>query len=313
MGVESATGIESSLGLNDPSVLMSGLRIKNLRLPAGIEVQRTDGPCGAILRGVDLADNLAPEVISLILTLFHHSGVLVIPGQHRLTPQRQMEVTEWFGRPYNREGGAKFDDIPTVDGTMVQNVSGGAELKPHSDVQDYAIPPDVTVLHGIEVPPVSAGGCTLFANLFQAYDELDDAMKQRVERMKWKPASTLATAYKVKIPQAIEYVKAHGMGVLESDIEQPVVRTHPVSGRKALWVSTFTVKVVGIDDPEENKRMVRFLKDHVTQPHLWYTHKWAPHDVIMWDNRCVNHWRQNWDHQYKRIMHRSQAGGSRPF
>ena len=116
MGVQSATSIKSALGLNDPSVLMSGLRIENLRLPAGIEVQRTDGPCGTILRGIDLADDLPAEVISLILTLFHHSGVLVIPGQNRLTPQRQMEVTEWFGRPYNREGAGKFDDIPTVDG-----------------------------------------------------------------------------------------------------------------------------------------------------------------------------------------------------
>ena len=150
MGVQSATGIQSSLGLNDPSALMSGLRIENLRLLAGVQVQRTNGPCGTILRRIDLADDLAPEVISLILTLFHHSGVLVIPGRHRLTPQREMEVTEWFGRPYNREGGGKFDDIPTVDNTRVQNVSGGAELKPHSDVQDYAIPPDVTVLHGIE-------------------------------------------------------------------------------------------------------------------------------------------------------------------
>jgi taurine dioxygenase len=252
---------------------MGGLRIENLQLPAGIEVKRTDGPCGTILRGVDLADDLPAEVISLILTLFHHSGVLVIPGQNRLSPQRQMEVTEWFGRPYNREGGGKFDDIPTVGNTRVQNVSGGSELKPHSDVQDYAIPPDVTVLHGIEVPPPSAGGCTLFANLFQAYDELEETMKRRVERMKWKPASTLATAYGVKIPQAIEYLKKHGMGALESDVEHPLVRTHPVSGRKALWVSTFTVKMVGIDDPEQNKQMVHFLKEHVTQPHLWYTHK----------------------------------------
>ena len=69
-----------------------------------------------------------------------------------------MEVTEWFGRPYNREGGGKFDDIPMVGETGVQNLSGGKELAPHSDVQDYPIPPDVTVLHGVEVPPVSAGG-----------------------------------------------------------------------------------------------------------------------------------------------------------
>ncbi|HLX38297.1 MAG TPA: TauD/TfdA family dioxygenase [Candidatus Binataceae bacterium] len=309
MGVDTASEINS----RNASTLMSGMRIENLRLPSGVEVQPTGGPCGTILRGVDLSEDLPAEVISLIITLFNHSGVLIIPGQNRLTPQRQMEVTEWFGRPFNRDGGDKYDDIRTVDGTRVQNVSGGSELKPHSDAQDYEIPADVTVLHGIEVPPAAAGGCTLFANLFRAYDELDDAMKRRVDRMRWHPASTLATAYRVGIPQAVEYVKQHGVGVLESDVTHPVVRTHPVSGRKALWISTFTVKMVGIEDRDENKAMVQFLKQHVTQPHLWYTHKWTAHDVIMWDNRCVNHWRQNWDHQYRRIMHRSQAGGSRPF
>jgi taurine dioxygenase len=313
MGAHTAIGTSSAPGAADRSALMSGLRIENLRLPPGVSVERTNGPCGTILRGVNLADDLPAEVISLILNLFHHSGVLVIPGQSRLTPQRQMEITEWFGRPYNREGAGKLDDIPTVDGTRVQNVSGGKELAPHSDVQDYAIPPDVTVLHGVEVPPVAAGGCTLFANLFRAYDELDEGIRSRVERMKWKPASTLATAYGVGIPQAVEYVKKHGIGALESDVMHPVVRTHPVSGRKALWVSTFTIKLVGIDDPDENKRLTTLLKKHVTQDHLWYKHEWTQHDVIMWDNRCVNHWRQNWDHAYRRVMHRSQAGGSRPF
>jgi taurine dioxygenase len=313
MSFQTATDARPDFHPSDPLTLMSGLRLENLRLPNGVQVQRTDGPCGATLRGVDLSEDLSPEVISLILTLFHHSGVLVIPGQIRLTPERQMEITEWFGRPYNREGGGKFDDIPMVGETGVQNLSGGKELAPHSDVQDYPIPPDVTVLHGVEVPPLSAGGNTLFANLFQAYDELDDATKRRVERMRWRPASTLATAYKVGIRQAVEYVEKHGMGALESDVTQPVVRTHPISGRKALWVSTFTVRLVGIEDAEENKQLTHFLKKHVTQPHLWYTHKWTQHDVIMWDNRCVNHWRQNWDHQYRRVMHRSQAGGSRPF
>jgi taurine dioxygenase len=206
-----------------------------------------------------------------------------------------------------------LDDIPVVDGTRVQNVSGGAELGPHSDVQDYEIPPDVTILHGIEMPPPSAGGHTLFANLFQAYDELPQDVKRRVANMKWKPATTLATAYGLGFPQAVEYVKKHGMSALDSPISHPVVRTHPVSGRKALWVSLFTVKVVGIDDPDENKEFTEYLKKHVTQTHLWYKHEWRNYDVIMWDNRCVNHWRQDWDHKYPRIVHRCQAGGSRPF
>ena len=84
MGAQVATEVKSADHPNDTSTLMSGLRLENLRLPRGVSVRRTDGPCGTILSGVDLADELSAEVISLILTLFHHSGVLVIPGQNRL-------------------------------------------------------------------------------------------------------------------------------------------------------------------------------------------------------------------------------------
>ncbi|HVA80632.1 MAG TPA: TauD/TfdA family dioxygenase [Candidatus Binataceae bacterium] len=301
----------------DKSTLMSGLRIDRLPVPPGVTVERTQAPLGTILRGIDLADDLPGEVIGLIVTLANHSGVLIIPGQTRLTPQRHQEVATWFGRIYNRA--TEVDDIPCVAGTRVQQISSvGEELVWHSDVQDYAITPNFTLLRATEMPPHSAGGDTLFANLFQAYDELDDQFKQQVAHLRWKPAVTLQTAYAVGMKSARDYLNSHGMtaaqmAALESDVVHPVVRIHPVSGRKALWVSSFTVKLVGIEDAGENRTLVEFLKRQVMQPHLAYTHRWSNHDLIIWDNRCTNHWRQNWDHSYPRVMQRCQAGGSRPF
>ena len=101
----------------------------------------------------------------------------------------------------------------------------------------------------------------------------------------------------------------------ESEVVHPVVRTHPVTGRLALWITPgFTVKLEGFGHaPEEGEALLKKLIQHMTQKHLIYTHIWRQHDVIFWDNRCVMHERDAWDRNYLREMHRAQAGGSRPF
>ncbi len=298
-------------------------------LPEVMTVTATDGPCGFEIGGVDLADDLPGEVIGALMWVFYKSGFVILRGQDRLTPERQAEVTEWFGRTFVRGTmGDGVDKMATVSSTPVQilgsaaedpdaNVAAadadrGGELEPHSDVQDYAIPPAVTVLHGVEVVPTEAGGNTYFANLYQAYDELDTETKRRIEHLKWRPTSTLATAYRVGMKAAKESVAKNGL-IDNSDVRHPVVRTHPVTRRKALWLSTFTEEICGLDDPDETEALTRKLKDHVVQDHLWQKHIWAPHDVLIWDNRCMNHWREGWDTSYRRTMHRSQANGSRPF
>ncbi len=105
------------------------------------------------------------------------------------------------------------------------------------------------------------------------------------------------------------------MAVEDSPVEHPVVRIHPVTGCKALWIAPgFTVGLVGFDhDPEAGEALLNRLKAHVIQPHLIYTHVWQSHDVIFWDNRCVMHARETWDRNQLREMHRSQAGGARPL
>lgn len=311
---------------DDETLLMSGVSIGELGLPPQMVVRTTGGSCGAVIEGIDLADDLSGEIVGGLLALLDHAGVVILGGQDRLTPDRQSEVTEWFGRPFFRDSG--IDNMTMVERTPVQilgseardqgevpaaDVDDGRELFPHSDVQDYQLTPNYTILHGVEVVPSSVGGNTYWANLYQAYDELDDDTKEQIADLYWMPASTQATAYGVGMQQAKADVQSKGFS-LESDVRHPVVRTHPVTRRKALWVSTsFTVRVTGLDDELEGKRLAKRLKDYANSDRFWYRHEWAEHDVVMWDNRCVNHRREGWPADLRRTMHRSQAGSARPF
>jgi taurine dioxygenase len=314
------------MNLATDTTLMSGICLEDLALPAGMKVSTTGGSCGAIVHGVDLAEDLSGAVIGGLLGLLDHAGLVILPDQHRLTPERQSEVTGWFGRPFFRDSG--IDNMTMVDRTPVQilgsqardqgdvpaaDVDDGRELVPHSDVQDYQLTPNYTILHAVEIVPSSVGGNTYWANLYQAYDELDEQTKTLVEGLRWMPASTQATAYGVGMRSAKSSVAADGLR-LESPVSHPVVRTHPVTRRKALWVSTgFTVRVLGFENEAEGKSLAKQLKDHANQEPFWYKHAWSPHDVVMWDNRCVNHRREGWPADLRRTMHRSQAGSARPF
>lgn len=307
-------------------VLMSGVRVADLALPPSMTVVPTGAACGAVVEGVDLAHELSGEVIAALLAVLDHAGVVILRGQDRLTPERQAVVTEWFGQPFYRH--AEVDNMTMVERTPVQilgsqaydaggvpaaDVDAGRELVPHSDVQDYQVTPNYTILHAVEVVPSAEGGNTYWANLYRAYDELDETTKRRIDGLRWMPASTQATAYGVGM-QAAKASVAHAGLTLESPVRHPVVRTHPVTRRKALWVSTgFTVRVDLGDDVAGGKALARQLKAHVNSERFWYRHQWQPHDVVMWDNRCVNHRREGWPAGMRRTMHRSQAGSARPF
>lgn len=199
------------------TVLMSGVSGSDLGLAPGIVLEPSGGPCGVFLHGIDLQDELSGRQIYSLISVFNHSGLMILRGQDRLTPERQCEMMEWFGRRFHR--GAAGDKLSMVGDLPLQLLSNRDTRKPgkqviaveddpynsavqplgwHSDVQDYAVPPDVTVLHGAEIPPPEAGGRTHSVNMYQAYDELDDITKQRIEHMKWRPASTYATMKGVK-------------------------------------------------------------------------------------------------------------------
>ena len=129
-------------------------------------VTTTGASCRAVVHGKDLADDLPGEVIAAVLAVVDNARVAIFPDQSRLTPERQSEVTEWFGQPFFRSSG--IDDMAMVSRTPVQilgsqardeselpaaDVDDGRELVPHSDVQDYQLTPNYTILHAVEVVP----------------------------------------------------------------------------------------------------------------------------------------------------------------
>lgn len=309
--------------------LQSGLRAADLDLAPGIEVRSTGGPLGVVVEGIDLAADLDGHQIRSLIAIWNNAGLMILRGQDHLTAERQAEVVEWFGRRFHRGADPDaIDHLPMVGKLPVQLLSNRdrsrpgrdvitgskmaaatQELRMHSDVQDYATPPDLTTLHGIDIPPPEAGGQTHFWDLFAAHDALDDELKATVASMRWRPTSTYATMKGVKQPQAL----ANDAPDEASPVTHPVVRTHPWSGRKALWVSTFTEELLGFDDPEAAAALRKQLLAHIAQDRFRYTHYWEPHDVLFWDNRSVNHARDSWDGNHLREMHRAQAGGSIPF
>ncbi len=308
--------------------LQSGVRASELDLAPGITIQATEGALGTLVNGIDLASELNGDQIRSLITIWNNAGIMILRRQEGLTGERQAEIVEWFGRRFHRGAGPDATDhLPMVGKLPVQLLSNRdrrqpgrtvitgpkmeaatQELRMHSDVQDYAAPPDLTTLHGIDIPPAEAGGQTHFWDLFAAYEALADDLKTTLASLRWRPTSTYATMKGVKQPKAL----ANDAPDQASPVTHPVVRTHPSSGRKALWVSTFTEEFLGID-VDEGASLRKRLLSHIGQEQFCYTHYWQPHDVLFWDNRSVNHARDSWDGAHLREMHRAQAGGSVPF
>jgi len=174
------------------------------------------------------------------------------------------------------------------------------------------VPPLGSLLYGLEVPP--EGGDTKFANLYAAYDALPEATKRRVAGLKgihdyvrhYKRADDLSGGKRAKLSDA-------QMASLKQAVH-PIVRTHPETGRKALYIDEgHTIGIEGMSD-EEAKPLLKELYEHATRPEFVYTHKWRLFDIVFWDNRCLLHQAQPYDAaKHVRYMHRTTVKGDRPF
>jgi alpha-ketoglutarate-dependent taurine dioxygenase len=177
----------------------------------------------------------------------------------------------------------------------------------HSDTAYLDEPPMASMLVAREIPP--AGGDTLFANMYMAYDALSDGMKRMLEGLQAVNSSSKADASRTREDRMKdsarevkkEYVAAH-----------PVVRVHPETGRKALYVNVaHTVKFDGLTD-EESAPLLRFLFEHQVRPELTCRFRWQPGSIAFWDNRCAQHNAINDYAGHKRLLHRITLAGERP-
>ena len=177
-------------------------------------------------------------------------------------------------------------------GNPTFRISRAANYHWHTDKPYHPAPPLLTMLHAIELPP--EGGDTEFANMALAYDALSDATKYRIAGLHigFRPA------FDPSLPA----------------VDHPLVRTHPETRRKSLYLGNHATHIVGLPEAEGTALLAELL-EHATQPRFVYVHRWRLGDLVMWDNRCLLHRAvANYEaDKYRRVMHRSVVRGTVPF
>jgi taurine dioxygenase len=267
-------------------------------------VRRMAGAIGAEIGSVKLRPDLPDAVIAELRRLWLEHLVLFFRNQE-LTPHEVAAVARRFGEIVHYPFLKGLDEAPEVIQVAKlehETVNFGGLW--HTDTAYLADPPMATMLIAREVPP--HGGDTLFASSYAAYDALSDGMKQMLA-----PLRAVNTSSKAEKSRTREDRDANEPPrVLEA--EHPVVRTHPETGRKALYINGgHTLRFVGMTETESTP-LLEYLFAHQVRPEFTCRFHWEPGSIAFWDNRCALHNPINDYHGFRRIMHRVTLAGDRP-
>ncbi len=276
-----------------------------------IQVEPASGALGAEIQGVDLA-RLDDATFEEIYDAWLANQVLFFRDQS-LSPADQTAFASRFGELDVYPFIQPLPDFPHVIPIIKEkdtrmNFGGGW----HSDMSYQARPVKATLLYGIQVP--ARGGDTLFANMIAAYEALSDGMKQMLDGLRG-----VFTAAKVHGAEGLYQNADHPMAKQkDSDREQarhlhPVVRTHPETGRKALFLDAPHVERFENMRISESEPLMSFLAEHATQHHFTTRFSWRPGSLAVWDNRCVQHYALNDYAGQRREMNRVTVKGDVPF
>ncbi|HUA51054.1 MAG TPA: TauD/TfdA family dioxygenase [Candidatus Sulfotelmatobacter sp.] len=280
-----------------------------------IEVRPLSGSIGAEIRGADLA-RLNQETYAEIHRAWLEHLVAVFPDQ-KLTQDDQIAFARRFGPvmvdPFIKSPEGKPELMVVVKDKHERKAFGESW---HSDNAYLDKPPMASFLYGVEVP--AYGGDTLFANQYLAYETLSAGLRATLDGLTgvFGPHA-YAAAIDSRSYGADRTMKLRDDSsvaeTLSRETEHPIVRTHPETGRKALYVnSSYTLRFKGWT-AEESKPLLDFLYRHASRPEFTCRVRWAPGTLTMWDNRCALHHPINDYHGQRRVMHRVTAEGDRPF
>jgi taurine dioxygenase len=268
---------------------------------------------GASITGVDLSQPLSKDALGEVKSAWAAHAVVAFPGQP-LTLDALEAFTQEIG-PFGEDPFIKpMDGHPNVlelrrePDEKATNFGAGW----HSDWSFQAHPPAATLLRSEVTPPV--GGDTLFCDCARAYEALSDAFKDALAPLQAVHSAT--RAYGTKGVFARETERRTMEIIVSSDADKslthPLVRTHPVTGRKALFVSpVYTVGIEGMT-VSESQAILAFLFGHMTQAEFIYRHRWEPGMLLMWDNRCTMHFAEGGYDGHLRVMHRTTVAGDEP-
>lgn len=268
---------------------------------------------GAEVTGVDLSKPLAPAVLEQVKAAFARHAVLAFPDQPLTLDQLEaftLQIGPFGDDPYvaPMPGHPNVLEVRREPDEKVTPFGGNW----HSDWSFQPQPPAATILRSEIIPPV--GGDTLYCDAASAYDALSDAMKARLA-----PLRAIHSASRAYGPDSAysRELKLRSMPIIvspeaEKTFVHPLVRTHPVSGRKALFISpVYTVGIEGMA-PNEADPLLRELYQHLVQDRFIYRHHWREGMLVMWDNRCTMHNALGGYDGHRRVMHRTTVAGETP-
>ena len=279
-----------------------------------LSISPVQGRFVARIAGVELSQPLEDDCSARIHDAFLEHSVLVFSGQ-QLSNEQHIAFSRRFGELEIHT--AKHWLLPDFPEILALSNRGEKGTKPivnggaywHSDMTYLAEPPLGSLLYALEVPP--EGGDTLYADMYAAYESLDDETRTRIEGLEaihryGDRYKMMASEDKDRPPLTREQLAA------VPDIVHPLVRTHPETGRKALFVNEgFTIGIAGMPKIA-GKALLEKLFHHSVQPSRIYRHRWRAGDLVMWDNRCTMHRATEYDARYARAMHRTTVQGGRP-
>ena len=273
-----------------------------------VEARPIAGTLGAEIVGVDLGRRLDKEVVAEIRGLWLDHLVIFFRDQ-MLPPEKLLAFARSLGE--------------VVEYPFIKGIEGFAEITPvlklehekvnfgglwHSDTAYLDRPPMGTMLIAREVPPV--GGDTLFANMYLAYETLSEGMKRMLQGLIGVNSSAKANATRTREDRLRGDARSDAKS--EYVAEHPVVRTHPETGRKALYVNSgHTVRFKDMTTAE-SATILNFLFEHLTRPEFTCRFRWQRGSLALWDNRCTQHNPINDYHGFRRLMHRVTLAGDEP-
>jgi taurine dioxygenase len=283
---------------------------------SAISINRIGEALGAEVSGVDVSMPIAADTFAAIRKAWLDNLVLRFRGQ-KLTDPQMLEFSQLFGEldppgpnPYGKPFLPQHPEMNMISnvkegGTPIGGLGDGEAIW-HSDMTYTDAPPSAALLYALELP--AEGGDTYWANMYQAYEALPAETKKRIEGLKAIHDATYNSAGD----------KRKGYDDVTDPRRAPgarhgLVRTHPETGRKCLFLGRRRNSyIVGLE-LDESEALLDALWAHATQPRFAFRQQWKVGDLMIWDNRCTLHRRDSFDPNARRVMHRTQIKGDRPY
>jgi taurine dioxygenase len=266
-----------------------------------LQVEAVHPLAGARVTGIDLRDPIDPDTARKLREAFARHSVLCVPGQ-KISPQDQIAFARLFGRVdagYREQPVGRHKEQPGRGVMLVSNIRKNGkpigalpdgEMHFHSDGQHREIPYRATTLYAIKVP--SRGGDTLFAAMHAAWEALPERMRAKLDGLTARHVFNYNATTR-------EAMRNDGAGAIH-----PLVRIHPETGRKSLYVSRLMTQRILELEPAESDALLEQLCAHCERPEFVYAHRWTPGDLVIWDNRCLNHARTDFPAEQPRLLRR---------